>query len=452
MLSNERSHKADKNWIDPLRKNSWEMELLITGFVLIALLQVPDALEQWGLAFLSGRSQANFLNLFLSVFLAGLVTGVKIITVNLVILLLIRGFWVGMIGLSSVYPNGIEPNKLHFSERFAKNLGQNTLDSDAIIVRLDNWCSSVFALSFLFLFGVISFGIYLLQIAIFGRLFDELDALIPQGGILDYLNLILMILVFGFYIIGALLKSIDYATAGGLKRIKNRFWIRIYYPWSQFISYASLGILYRPIYYIFASNINQRVITGIFLIYMGAMFVLFLRIDFRTEQIYFPSMWRNGYELSNGEYENLSSPEDGIIDGDMIQSDVIKDGYIKLFLYYDISENDSLKIFCPGINPLVQNISAELDISINGQSIFDNREITEEDTAAALDCFSSYYKIVVNDSTYTNLEYIFHRHRFNGEPGLLTYLSVTHLPTGFYKLGIYRGNDEYPNWIQFWKQ
>ncbi len=428
------------------------MELLITGFVLIGLLQLPEAMEDWGLQYLLGRSNANIFIFFLEVFINGLITGVRIITVNLVILLLMRGFWVGMIGLSSAYPKGIQPDKLNFADRFARNLQRESLDAEGLIVRLDNWCSSIFALSFLFLFAAISLGVFLLQIGLLGRLHDEVDFYTPVGSIPEFLWSGLIFTIMGIYLLGALLKVVDYATAGGLKRIKNRYWVAIYYRWSQFVSFTSLGFLYRSIYYIFASNINRRSITVVFLVYLAALVIQFLGIDFRTEHLYYPAMWRNQYELSYGEYENLREEQREIVAQDMIQSDVIKDDYIKLFLFYDIYENSVLEERCPDLNPLVQDVSAALDINVNNESIFDNRELLKEDVAKALDCFSSYYKIMVNDSVYTDLTYIFHRHRFHDEPGLLTYFSVAHLPTGFHKIAIYRGDAENPNWIQFWKQ
>ena len=35
------------NWLAKLRFNSWELEILLVGFVLVVLLQVPDRIERW---------------------------------------------------------------------------------------------------------------------------------------------------------------------------------------------------------------------------------------------------------------------------------------------------------------------------------------------------------------------------------------------------------------------
>ena len=452
MATNELPPSSDKNWLDPLRKNSWEMELLITGFVLIGLLQLPESIDNWWSHYMMGRSQGGLFNTFISVFAMVLITGIRIIIINLVVLLLLRGFWIGIIGLTSAFPKGIQLTQLNFSDRFTKQLQAGTLDTESLIYKLDNWCSSIFALSFLFLFATISLGLFLLELLLLGGFRDQIDVYTPSGSFIEILWDIISFTFIGFFFLGGILKFIDYATAAALKRIKNKWWSRFYFPISQFVSYTTLGFLYRPIYYFFISNINRKLIVGVFLIYMTTMLTLFMNIGFRNSQIYYPYNWRDNYELSNTEYENLRSDPNEVITDDMIQSDVIKDGYIKLFLYYNIDDNNHLKERCPTINQLQQDVSSNIDINIANQSVFYPRDITEEHVESALDCFSNYYKIMVNDSVYSNQTYIFHRHRFNDEPGLLTYISVDDLPTGFHKLAIYRGEEEDPNLIQFWKQ
>ena len=43
MIRNKGNHKLE--WFDKLRLNSWEVEILIVGFVLVMLFQVTGALE-----------------------------------------------------------------------------------------------------------------------------------------------------------------------------------------------------------------------------------------------------------------------------------------------------------------------------------------------------------------------------------------------------------------------
>ena len=42
-MSKEQHHKIE--WFNKLKLNSWEVEILIVGFVLVMLLQIPDYLS-----------------------------------------------------------------------------------------------------------------------------------------------------------------------------------------------------------------------------------------------------------------------------------------------------------------------------------------------------------------------------------------------------------------------
>ena len=43
MTKNKENHKIE--WFDKLRLNSWEVEILIVGFVLVMMLQIPSYFE-----------------------------------------------------------------------------------------------------------------------------------------------------------------------------------------------------------------------------------------------------------------------------------------------------------------------------------------------------------------------------------------------------------------------
>ena len=95
----KRDESDQKNWLEPLRRHSWEMELLLTGFVLIGLLQIPESLDYLKDFFWTRVSGHGVFKTMLIVLpLRVLLVGFRIMTINLVLLLLLRGFWIGMIG------------------------------------------------------------------------------------------------------------------------------------------------------------------------------------------------------------------------------------------------------------------------------------------------------------------------------------------------------------------
>ena len=44
-MPNKKSSNLD--WLQKLRFNSWELEILLVGFVLVVLFQVPNKIEEW---------------------------------------------------------------------------------------------------------------------------------------------------------------------------------------------------------------------------------------------------------------------------------------------------------------------------------------------------------------------------------------------------------------------
>ncbi len=445
---------SKNDWIEPLRRNSWEMELLLTGFVLIGLIQLPEIVNAWWETFTLGMDTESLAVNIVGVGALGLLTGIKIITINLIILLLMRGFWIGMIGLSSAFPKGINTERLNYAERFQQKLRKNNLNTERLILQLDNLCSSIFALSFLFFFIAISTGLFLLQLFIIGKTHDFINYQIiePVSEVLSTIFMVIVATILVLYTLMALLKLIDFVTIGALKKIKKKWFVKIYYPISQLISISTLGFLYRPIYYTLSSNTPRRVITSVLLIYISLTLVIFLDFEYRKAFTYYPSLYRNDFELSYSEYENLLPEEYGVIDRPIIQSDVISGRYLRLFIPYDIQENPFLKEHCPDLKPIQESFSSGIGININDKSIFGELEVTKEDVENALSCFASYYTLSISDSTYSDLTFLFHRHPRNEVPGILTHISVAHLEPGFYALEIREGDYEGVNLIQFWKE
>ena len=122
-MGKEKPHNKIE-WFDKLRLNSWEVEILIVGFVLVMLLQIPDtiSLETDKLWRIFSPSLDNFAIDFLIfgcrvllLFIVGVCVDILIISLSL--FLGFRGFWVGVLGLSSVYPNGINFNEAKFIDR-----------------------------------------------------------------------------------------------------------------------------------------------------------------------------------------------------------------------------------------------------------------------------------------------------------------------------------------------
>ena len=110
--------KEEKNkieWFEKLRLNSWEVEILIVGFVLVMLFNIPDTLNLELTKIqenFSVQKEGDFLIWMIRFLTLGILSSiVHILIVSFSVYLGLRGFWVGVLGLSSVYPKGINLKK-----------------------------------------------------------------------------------------------------------------------------------------------------------------------------------------------------------------------------------------------------------------------------------------------------------------------------------------------------
>lgn len=434
-------------WLEPLRRHSWEMELLLTGFVLIGLLQLPAQLrhlQEMLMMQIEGSSLFKAYAIFMpfNIFKAG----VRIMTINLVFLLLLRGFWIGMIGLSSVFPGGINHENLSFARRFSRYYREQTLDTEGLIVRLDNICSSVFALAFLVFFLIISLGLYLTQLQILTSLAEmAVNRAVEGEHIYAVVAIISLFLIF-VYLLGFVLKVIDFFSIGLLKKIRKKWFERPYFFLSRFTSFVSLAFIYRPIYYILASNYPKYVIRIVFLFYILLAGSIFFNFTLKSDHLYYPQFYRNQYEMSYNEYENLRPDPDRVIQSVMIQSDVIRDNHIRLYIPYHVDDNKKLKSRCPELEPLRLKFESYIPFLHSVVSV------EEADVKRALECFSDLYRISIDDSVCTDLTFFFYRHPQNDEPGIITHIPVAHLQPGYHALKILQAGHQHSNIIQFWKE
>ena len=185
------SDSNDKRWFDKIRVNSWEVEILIVAVILAFLFQIPDfisvklaALEvsnhQDSRAYHPVNSNTPFwfiLGLVKMIILSLVKSCFGIAKITFCSYVFFRGFWVAVIGLSSVFTKGIDIKKLNYSKYFNRVLARD--DFDSLILKLDNICSSIFSLGFLIAFYVSSIMIYLsftvLFIGSFEYLFNSLN-------------------------------------------------------------------------------------------------------------------------------------------------------------------------------------------------------------------------------------------------------------------------------------
>ena len=93
-MSEKRSDQD--GWLSSLQRQSWELELLISGFSIFLLLKIPAGLIQAIMYIDQNLHGTHFFALI--AFLAILIVASYVLVFNMACHLLLRGFWVGVVG------------------------------------------------------------------------------------------------------------------------------------------------------------------------------------------------------------------------------------------------------------------------------------------------------------------------------------------------------------------
>lgn len=229
-------------WLAKWTEHGWQAELLISGGAFVSLLNCFDMLEEIAY-FFEFSSELKFgVVAFGTLFtLFGLLTLVTGFFAHLIL----RGYWVGLVGLNYVFPNGIDSGRAGFTGRFGKlvSISANT----AFLVRLDKLCAGIFAMTFLILFSI--FGLF-----VYFSFFMVAFYFIPNPQDLPTYARIAARLILFVWALSGLLLLIDFITGGALKKIR---WLsRFYWPLYTVGSMLTMSFIYRRLYYTFTSNMK----------------------------------------------------------------------------------------------------------------------------------------------------------------------------------------------------
>ena len=134
-------------WLTDVQNNSWEPEIILSGLTITILFFMNDSIYNFFAMLVQQHNVEMTSHIGYSI---------SILSLNMVIMvlifhLLLRGFWVGLIGLSYVYPAGVNTNKLPKEKRhivFEKPV--------SMVIKIEKICSLLFACIFtiiIMLFG-----------------------------------------------------------------------------------------------------------------------------------------------------------------------------------------------------------------------------------------------------------------------------------------------------------
>ena len=406
--------KSFVKWLEILQQESWQLELLISGFAIFLLAEAYDQLDSFEYQIYLLTTGSSYFGTLILPFQI-LLGAWYVLIINLILHVLLRGLWISTIGIR--YVSGeIEFDILNFSPKFDRFLKKRIVSFDAYIEKLEQLCSIVFGFTFLIIFILISMGLFVVGIVFLALTIDMIEGNFHNG----WLALVIPVLI--LYLFGGLLYFIDFITLGWIKKRKSIS--GLYYPIYRFFSIVTLSFVYRPLYYNLIDNRYGRKVV-LFLIPYSLVFILISSMRFET-QAYLPEQ-RDKQTLGNDYYDDTWNGNK-LVGSASISSKFVKNSFVELYLPYNGRTDDQvIAQLCPDIAPAKKGV------------FFFATDDEARDTmnaVAALDCHSQRFQIYVNDSLLDNLKYRFFDHSQRKNKGLATIFDVSFLPRGEHALKI----------------
>jgi hypothetical protein len=393
-----------KNWLRRIQEGSWEPEILISGIVIYGLFQIIPLLDElhfcldnYSYRVFSGGNVDSML-------IALLKFSTWLLIAGFISHLLFRSVWIAFIGLSYVYKDGVDMNRLKYPELYKKTLRKSS-DYKKQIMKLEKICSSIFALSFLFFMWILGIGLFLGLFAVGLAIWISFY---PDRTDFDILSTISTTLLLTFLI--------DLVTLGGLKRIP--YLRKIYYPFYRVFSWISLSFLYRNIYYGFVSNHKKWKVGLILLLFVSFAFIAISMI--RTND-YTPGNAIELYPDDSSEYYLDYSHYWSMAGGDYSK-------YISI---------PNLKVRGEILEVFVVHTPAYEDEQIRPGCDYEAKSEREDLNSDSLimSCLTGFYQLQLNDSTLSP-EYFYFSNKETHQDGLLTYIDISGLETGMHAINL----------------
>lgn len=422
-MSRDHKNSAFKELLDRLQQESWQLELLISGFAIFGLF---SALEPMSIKWDVAQHDRKIVDTFM--WSAALIS-CWILIANLMIHVVLRGLWIGALGLRYV-SGDIDYDELRYSPKFTKYLQRKIGSFDKYIATLENYCSIVFAVSFIFIFYFLAAFAFIVLLLILASVFISTDVGGTWGSIISVTGTVLLILS----LIGAALTFIDFVTQGFLKRKK---WTSFFYfPIYRVYSRVTLSFLYRPLVYNFLDNRFGRRLSWILVpTYIG---IIYLFSYYYNDSNYLSAKLDSSKNFANyGNYEDLMTKENDFIDVAAIPSKVITDPYLKVFMVFEERVESRLLNYNPGLKPENDDIGYITDINFfsDGPS---RKERKKKDSLRIeyFKTFHDFYSVHIDGHIY-EAKFVGTSNKYK-KLGFETYLDIDTLPKGKHLLSIKR--------------
>ncbi|AXT54849.1 hypothetical protein D1815_03450 [Aquimarina sp. AD1] len=396
--------KNPNNWLQRLKDESWEAELLVSAIAIFGTFQLFKVINWVTNMFIDWLVPEQYIVGYFISFMGLL--AVSILVSMFVIHFLLRAYWIGLVGLNSVFPDYSLKDSV-YSEIYTKRILAILPKLKDSIQKIDDLCSVTFSAAF----AILLIYTYLAVLTTFYLfLYNFLVKFIPP-------SIALIPAIASLFL--ALFQSI-FVMVANLKKYKQNEKMQIWlFKIVKLTSIIILGPLYKYLLQItmsFASNFkqNKALIRYVILFVLSGIFVASYQISntnilyLAKTSYYFDSTknYAGYYETENKNIDFLLTPE--------IKSDIIEKKVLKLFIPIFEHEKTIRKNTCPDFE--------------NNDSI-SKKENSLNNKINYLNCYHLYNEVFLNNIKLTP-KYRKYYHPRTNQFGVLAYIKLSDIEEG----------------------
>jgi len=398
----------------------WELELLISGALVFGVIQLPARVDAWFdrvYPALDGGFAAGafFVAIYAKMALYAVICG-------FVLHLLIRAYWVAVIGLEAVFPNGIVWEKTRAGPIMRALQRQATPPLQALIDGADRMASLVFAggltVALLFCFSLLLLG--LMSALAYGTVGFALGGLGASIAMEVLLFLLVLPMLVATLVDRRWGDRLDPASRSArMVRAVGRGSTRV-------MRYA----VFQPLLLVIITNLRGQKRTTLLLALLAMAGVVFAGRDRlfpgRGMADAYTSLPDDAGRLGVEPlyYEDKRAEGEVVADVPSIQSDMVRDPYVRLFIPYRPRRHNEL---------VARHCARGTADSVASTP----RPATDQAEAAVLRCLAMLQPVTLNGRPVA-APFRFYTQPGTGIRGIAAYIPVAGLPKGENVLGVAR--------------
>ena len=401
------SEQTSKAWLQRLKDESWEAELLVAAISIYGTLQLFVFVEWVTDVFIDTLPQSFYFVAYGVVYSA--LAAFSILSSMFIIHFMLRAYWVGLVGLNSVFADYHSDNTPN-TALYMKKLVETLPKLEHSIEQADRLCSVIFSAAFGFLLG---YGWMFIVSALY---------LLIANALIEHVSVVWLLIPALILAMPSIIQLTTLALCNTKTYRNHEALNTFHHKMSLIAAKIGFGPFYKVILQIsstFSSNFkNDKTLVGLVLLFFvcGLGMATFRMLHTNIPYLIFPELSHNPTKAEPRYYKNQSEGETLLV-APQLNNNVISNGLIEVFVPVFLNESKQYKKHCEALK------------SVDGAT-------REERGLASIACLNQYHQIKIDGkpATFSMMKTLHHETK---QHGILVYVKLNNqLQDGLYKIEI----------------